>query len=98
LSSVSTSRFTSAIDSGSPLPVALTHGFKGAFVVAAALCSMGLVVALVFLPGRRRRARDEQVEAVALSFARCPGPPHCGAPAGPAAFGRRIRGRPEART
>jgi hypothetical protein len=62
LSSVSTSRFTSALDSGSPLPVALTHGFKGAFVVAAVLCSIGLVVALVFLPPRRRRVADEHVE------------------------------------
>src|SRR5262245_45892894 len=44
LSSVSTSRITSALDSGSPLPVALTHGFKGAFVVAAVLCSIGVVV------------------------------------------------------
>ena len=33
LSSVSTSRVTSALDAGSPLPAALTHGFKGAFVV-----------------------------------------------------------------
>src|SRR5262245_28175769 len=52
LSSVSTSRITSAPNSGSPLPVALTHGFKGAFVVAAVLCSIGLAVAVVFLPGQ----------------------------------------------
>jgi hypothetical protein len=35
LSSVSTSRVTSALESGSPLPLALTHGFKIAFLVAA---------------------------------------------------------------
>jgi EmrB/QacA subfamily drug resistance transporter len=91
LSSVSTSRFTSALDSGSPLPVALTHGFKGAFVVAAVLCSIGLVVALVFLPPRRRRAADEHVETVALSFARCPGAPYCGHLARVAALGRKTR-------
>ena len=96
LSSVSTSRFTSALDSGSPLPLALTHGFKGAFVVAAVLCAIGLVVALVFLPPRRRRAEDEHVETVALSFARCPGAPYCGHLARLVAFGRRIRRRPVA--
>jgi EmrB/QacA subfamily drug resistance transporter len=93
LSSVATSRITSALDSGSPLPAALTHGFKGAFVVAAVLCALGLVVALLFLPGRRRRAEDEQVETVALSSLRCPGAPYCGYLARLAAFGRRIRGR-----
>src|SRR5205809_7822523 len=40
LSSVSTSRVTSALDSGSPLPLALTHGFKGAFIVSAGLCAL----------------------------------------------------------
>jgi EmrB/QacA subfamily drug resistance transporter len=93
LSSVSTSRITSALDSGSPLPAALTHGFKGGFVVAAALCAIGLVVALVFLPGRPRRVTDEEVETIAVSFARCPGAPYCGHLARLVAFGRRIRGR-----
>jgi predicted MFS family arabinose efflux permease len=93
LSSVSTSRITSALDSGSPLPAALTHGFKGGFVVAAALCAIGLLVALVFLPGRPRRVTDEEVETIAVSFARCPGAPYCGHLARLVAFGRRIRGR-----
>jgi EmrB/QacA subfamily drug resistance transporter len=91
LSSVSTSRFTSALDSGSPLPLALTHGFKGAFVVAAVLCSIGLVVALVFLPPRRRRVADEHVETVALSSARCPGAPYSGHLARVVALGRKTR-------
>src|SRR3989440_4937490 len=78
LSSVSTSRIASALNSGSPLPAALTHGFKGGFVVAAVLCAIGLVVAMVFLPGRPRGATDEEVETVAVSFARCPGAPYCG--------------------
>jgi MFS family permease len=92
LSSVSTSRTTSALDGGSALPVALTHGFKGAFVVAAALCAVGVVVALVLLPGRRREPEDEEVEAVAISFIRCPGAPYCGHLARVVAFGRRMRG------
>src|SRR3954451_15027485 len=86
LSSVSTSRFTSALDSGSPVPLALTHGFKGAFVVAAVLCAIGLVVALLLLPPGLRRAAAEHAETVALSFARCPGAPYCGLLARLAAF------------
>jgi EmrB/QacA subfamily drug resistance transporter len=92
LSSVSTSRFTSALDSGSSVPVALTHGFKGAFIVAALLCAIGLVLAVTMLPGRQRETADAQVEAVAISFARCPGAPYCGHLARLVAFGRRVRG------
>jgi EmrB/QacA subfamily drug resistance transporter len=92
LSSVSTSRVTSALQDGSPLPVALTHGFKGAFAVAGGLCVLGIVVAIALLPGHRREARDEQVETIALSFARCPGAPHCGYLARVAAVARRMRG------
>src|SRR3954453_5582226 len=92
LSSVSTSRATSALQGGSALPVALTHGFKGAFVVAAVLCAIGVVLAVVLLPRRRREAEDEHVEAIALSFTRCPGAPYCGHLARVVAFGRRVRG------
>src|SRR5438876_1174556 len=92
LSSVSTSRTTSALTTGSSLPAALTHGFKGAFTVAAVLCAIGGVVALALLPGRRRKAEDAHVEAIALSFARCPGAPYCGHLARVVAFGRRMRG------
>lgn len=92
LSSISTSRATSALHAGSSLPGALTYGFKGAFTVAAVLCAVGVVVALVLLPRRRREAADEHVEAIALSFARCPGAPYCGHLAGVVAFGRRMRG------
>jgi EmrB/QacA subfamily drug resistance transporter len=91
LSSVSTSRITSALHHGSPLPLALTHGFKGAFVVAAVLCAVGVAVALALLPRRRREPRDEPVEAVAFSFTRCPGAPYCGHLARLVAFGRRMR-------
>jgi hypothetical protein len=92
LSSVSTSRVTSALDGGSALPVALTHGFKGAFIVAGVLCAIGAVLAVVLLPGRRREAEDEGVEVIALSFTRCPGAPYCGHLARVVAFGRRVRG------
>jgi EmrB/QacA subfamily drug resistance transporter len=92
LSSVSTSRLASALQGGSALPVALTHGFKGAFMVAAVLCALGVVLAVVLLPRRRREAKDEPVEAIAISFARCPGAPYCGHLARVVAFGRRMRG------
>ncbi len=92
LSTVSTSRTTSALDGGSALPVALTHGFKGAFLVAAVLCAVGVVLATTLLPGRRREPADEQVEAMTISFIRCPGAPYCGHLARVVAFGRRMRG------
>jgi EmrB/QacA subfamily drug resistance transporter len=91
LSSVSTSRMTSALQAGSSVPAALTHGFKAAFVVAAVLCAIGVVVALVLLPARRRKPEDAPVEAMALSFARCPGAPYCGHLVRVVAFGRRVR-------
>ena len=92
LSSVSTSRVTSALHGGSALPAALTHGFKGAFTVAAVLCAIGVVLAVVLLPRRRREAEDGHVEVMALSFIRCPSAPYCGHLARVAAFGRRVRG------
>jgi predicted MFS family arabinose efflux permease len=89
---VSTSRTTSALQDGSALPVALTHGFKGAFMVAAVLCAVGLVLAIALLPGRRREREDEGVEAITISFIRCPGAPYCGHLARVVAFGHRMRG------
>jgi EmrB/QacA subfamily drug resistance transporter len=78
LTTVSTTRTADALDAGSSLPAALTHGFKGAFIVAASLCALGAVLALTLLPSRRRRPEDEQAETLALSSARCPGAPACG--------------------
>ena len=74
------------------IPVALTHGFKGAFIVAGVLCAIGAVLASVLIPGRRREAADGRVEVMALSFIRCPSAPYCGHLARVAAFGRRVRG------
>ena len=91
LSSVANTRTTSALSAGSPLPVALTHGFKGAFAVAAILCAIGVVVALMLLPGRPRREKDRAAETLAFSFARCPGAPYCGHLTRLVAFGRRVR-------
>jgi EmrB/QacA subfamily drug resistance transporter len=92
LSSVSSSRVTSALDGGSSLPEALTHGFRGAFTVAAVLCALGAVLAMALLPRRPRKAGDAHVEALAMSFARCPGAPYCGHLARLVAAGRRVRG------
>src|SRR5690242_15514257 len=89
LSSVATSRTTSALHSGVALPVALTHGFKGAFIIAGGLCALGAVFAIALLPRRRREPAAEHVQA--LAFARCPGAPYCGHLARLAAFGRRMR-------
>src|SRR3954467_526990 len=94
LSTVSTSRVTHALHAGAALPAALTHGFKGAFIVAAILCAAGAALALVLLPRRKRDVNNEEVEALAFSFARCPGAPYCGHLARLVALGRRIRGRP----
>ena len=78
LTTVSTTRTADALHAGSPLPVALTHGFTGAFVVAAALCALGAVLALALLPSRARRPEDEHAETLALSSARSPGALSCG--------------------
>jgi len=91
LSSVSTSRFTSALDGGSPVQAALTHGFKGAFSVAAVFCVAAVIVALALLPRRRRRTEDAHLEAMVMSFARCPGAPYCGHLGRLVAIGRRMR-------
>jgi EmrB/QacA subfamily drug resistance transporter len=92
LSSVSTTRVTSAVHGGLSLPLALTHGFKGAFIVAAALCALGVAVALALLPRRPRQPGDRRAAALAMSFARCPGAPYCGHLARAVALGRRLRG------
>jgi EmrB/QacA subfamily drug resistance transporter len=76
LSAISTSRITSELDGGSTPAAALTHGFTGAFTVAAFLCAAAAVLALVLLPGRRHEPRD--VATIAMSVARCPGAPYCG--------------------
>jgi EmrB/QacA subfamily drug resistance transporter len=91
LSSIATSRTTSALHTGLALPAALTHGFKGAFIIGAALCAMGAAITITLLPGRRREPADEDVQTVALAFARCPGAPYCGHLARAVAFGRRVR-------
>src|SRR4051795_12132792 len=98
LSTVSSARVTHALDAGAAVPAALTHGFKGAFIVGAILCAAGAVLALGLLPRRKRDVNNEEIEATAFSFARCPGAPYCGALARLVGFGRRGRGRAEARS
>ena len=94
LSTVSTARLTDALRAGAALPVALTHGFKGGFTAAGILCAASAALALALLPGRKRDVADEHVEVLALSFARCPGAPHCGYLARLVGLSRRIRARP----
>src|SRR4029077_18890149 len=91
LTAVSTSRITSAPHHGLPLPLALTQGFKGAFVVAGIFCGAGAAVALVALPRRARVAEDGTAARAALSSSRCPSAPNCGHLARVAAFGGRLR-------
>jgi EmrB/QacA subfamily drug resistance transporter len=91
LSTVSTTRVANALHGGAALPVALTHGFKGAFIVAGLLCASGAVLALVLLPRRKRAVENEQIEAMAMSFARCHGAPYCGHLARVVALSRRRR-------
>jgi hypothetical protein len=49
-------------------------------------------VALALLPRRRREVEDPHLEAIAMSFSRCPGAPYSGHLARVVAFGRRMRG------
>ncbi|WP_081685455.1 MFS transporter [Candidatus Solirubrobacter pratensis] len=91
LSAISTSRITNALDGGSTPAAALTHGFTGAFVVAAILCAAAAVLALVLLPGRRREPQDAHIATIAMSVARCPGAPYCGYLTRLATWGHRVR-------
>jgi EmrB/QacA subfamily drug resistance transporter len=91
LASISTPRTDDALAAGSSLPEALTEGFTGAFVAAAVLCGLAIIIVVVALPGRVRRTKDGEVELAALSSARCPSAPHAGYLARLAAAGRRLK-------
>jgi len=95
LSTVATTRIANTLHGGAALPVALTHGFTGAFTVSGLLCAASAVLALVLLPRRKRAVKNEQVETIASSFARCPGAPYAGHLARLVALTRR-RGKPTA--
>jgi EmrB/QacA subfamily drug resistance transporter len=98
LATVSTSRVTQALHAGVGLPAALTHGFKGSFIVAAILCAAGAALALALVPRRKPAPANEEAEVLNLSSARCPGAPNCGYLARLAAFGRRFRAHPSTDT
>ena len=91
LATISTGGVTTALQGGAALPDALTHGFKGGFVVGGVLCGAGAALALVLLPRRERAVENEQVATMAMSTARCQGAPYCGHLARVAAFGRRMK-------
>ena len=63
LSAVATSATGDAVASGSPVPVALTEGFQSAFIGAAAVALIGVLVSL-FVVRREDLAHEETVEAV----------------------------------
>ncbi len=46
--------------------------------MAAILCAVAAVLAIVLLPGRRREPEDVEAETLAMAFARCPGAPNSG--------------------
>jgi MFS family permease len=62
LAAIATSSTEDAIASGSAVPVALTDGFQAAFVGAAAVALIGILVALVVV--RREDLVEERVDAV----------------------------------
>jgi EmrB/QacA subfamily drug resistance transporter len=62
LTAIATSSTEDAIASGSAVPVALTDGFQAAFVGAAAVALIGILVALVVV--RREDLVEERVDAV----------------------------------
>jgi len=64
LSTIATSRTSSAVASGSSHAVALVDGFQGAFVAGAIIAGLGIVAALTLI----RREELEQVEDVEPAF------------------------------
>jgi EmrB/QacA subfamily drug resistance transporter len=65
LATVATSRTDAATESGSALPVALTNGFEGAFIVGAAIAFAGVLVGL-FAVRREDLVQPEVEEALVL--------------------------------
>jgi predicted small integral membrane protein len=61
LSTIATSRTEDAVASGSALPVALVHGFTGAFVAGVIVAGLGIVAALTLI--RRDELEEVAVEA-----------------------------------
>jgi EmrB/QacA subfamily drug resistance transporter len=64
LSTIATSRTSSAVASGSSHAVALVDGFRGAFVAGAIIAGLGIVAALALI----RREELERVEEVEPAF------------------------------
>ena len=98
LTSISIPRTTDALQTGSSLPDALTHGFKGGFVAAACMCALALIVAVAALPGRPQKTKVGEAQLTALSSARCPAAPQGGHLARLAAARRRLTRVANART
>jgi hypothetical protein len=74
LTTISTTRMTSALHHGAVLPVALTDGFMGAFTAAGIRCAAGAALTLLLLPRKNERPRNEQAVTMALSLPAAPSP------------------------
>ncbi len=59
LSAIATSKTSGAVDSGTPVPKALTDGFESAFIWGAAVAAVGILVSLVLI---RRDELETTVE------------------------------------
>jgi EmrB/QacA subfamily drug resistance transporter len=65
LSTIATSRSEDLLESGTPLPQALTDGFQVAFLGGAAIAALGFVLTLVLIRGSDSRAHVEIGKAAA---------------------------------
>src|SRR6266540_2059711 len=66
LTAVATSATSDSVASGAAVPVALTDGFRAAFIGAAAIALVGILVSLVVVRGKDLEQAAEPVEGVAL--------------------------------
>jgi EmrB/QacA subfamily drug resistance transporter len=68
---VSRSNDYRAANSGANPLVVLNEGFQSAFLTLVALAGIGMALAFLLLPGRRRKARQEQLEPAPGTTYRC---------------------------
>ncbi len=91
LSTIAADRTANALHRGLAHPAALTFGFRGAFIVSAALCAVSAVIVIALLPRRKLEHPHKHVQAVTLSSSHFPNAPLWGHHAGLVGLGRRLR-------
>src|SRR5215207_1309416 len=69
LSAIATSKTSSGVSSGTPLPKALTDGFEAAFIWGAAVAAVGIVVSLVLIRRSELEAPAEEAPEPLLEAA-----------------------------